>query len=45
MQMISDYVPVWDPQKFNKLASFDSMEIALEEKNRACFHSEIGIPV
>lgn len=45
MQMISENVPVWAPQKFHKLASFHKMEIAMEEKNRACFHPESGFPV
>jgi len=35
MQMISEYVPIGTYQKFNKLASFHSIEIAMEEKTRA----------
>lgn len=45
MQIISENVPIEAPQKFNKLASFDSVEITMEEKNRACFHSKSGIPI
>lgn len=45
MQMIFENVPIWASQKFNKLASFDLIEIAMEDKNGAYFHLESGIPV
>ena len=41
MQMISEYVPIGTYQKFNKLASFHSIEIAMEEKTKACFHPDL----
>lgn len=43
--MIPEHVPVWAPQKFNKLASFDSMQIAMEEKNVRYLHPESEISV
>lgn len=39
--MISEYVPIGTYQKFNKLASFHSIEIAMEEKTKACFHPDL----
>jgi hypothetical protein len=45
MQVVSENVPIWASQKFNKLASFDLVEIAMEEKNGAFLYSESGIPV
>lgn len=43
--MIFENVPIWASQKFNRLASFDSIEIAMEDKNGAYFHPKSGIPV
>lgn len=43
--MIFENVPIWASQKFNKLASFDSIEIAMEDKTGAFFHPESGIPI
>lgn len=45
MQIVFEIVPIWASQKFNKLASFDSIEISMEDKNGAYFHPESGIPV
>lgn len=41
MQMISENVPIWASQKLNKLASFDSMEIAMEGKTGHVFTQRV----
>lgn len=42
MQIILENVPIEAPQKFNKLASFDSMEMNMEDNKGHVFTQGVG---